>query len=307
MGRTEELGQVVAGDVLDDLPAGAGDGPVRKHHGDADDEVSQRPVTVAQRAGVAGGEGAAEWLRRSGHSPGRGRGTVRRSAEPGLQLGDRHAGAGDDGEVACLVNERRPERRRVEQELRRAAPVCPRRRSAAAIALDGGACSCRLGEQVARLAKARPDDATVDDLTIGRSPRPPRAGCGRYGPGRSPQSLGVGKALPGLQRPSGSKAVRTRSMAREVVLGEHHRHRAGLVDTDAVLAGDRAAGVHAQLDDAARDRFRPLDLASPRRRRRGRGGAGCRHRHGRRWRHEGRPRRRGGRSVPARDRALSAG
>src|SRR5262249_22786575 len=34
-------------------------------------------------------------------------------------------------------------------------------------------------------------------------------GWGRYGPGRSPQSLGVGKTFPGLKRLFGSKAQRT--------------------------------------------------------------------------------------------------
>ena len=34
------------------------------------------------------------------------------------------------------------------------------------------------------------------------------SGCGRHGPGRSPQSRGVGSTLPGLHTPSGSNAAR---------------------------------------------------------------------------------------------------
>ncbi len=56
----EELGQVVAGHVLDHLAAGSGDRSVGQGHGDAEDQVTRRSVAVAQRAGVARGDHAAD-------------------------------------------------------------------------------------------------------------------------------------------------------------------------------------------------------------------------------------------------------
>jgi len=53
-----ELGQVVAGDVLDDPAAGARDAPVGQRELDSEQEVARRPVAVAQRPSVCAGEGA---------------------------------------------------------------------------------------------------------------------------------------------------------------------------------------------------------------------------------------------------------
>ena len=47
----DEAGQVVAGDVLHHLPAGARDRPVRQHESDAEDEVAWRAEAMAKRAG----------------------------------------------------------------------------------------------------------------------------------------------------------------------------------------------------------------------------------------------------------------
>ena len=47
----------------------------------------------------------------------------------------------------------------------------------------------------------------------------------------------------------------------EVALGEHLRHRAGLVDADAVLAGERAARVEAGAEDRLGQDLRGLRLA----------------------------------------------
>src|SRR5207244_3087363 len=47
----------------------------------------------------------------------------------------------------------------------------------------------------------------------------------------------------------------------EVGLGEHHGHEGFLLFADAVLAGDRAAGLDAQLEDAERQPFGPALLA----------------------------------------------
>ncbi len=47
----DEAREVVARDVLDDLPASAGDGPVCEHERDPEDEIAGRPVAVSQRPG----------------------------------------------------------------------------------------------------------------------------------------------------------------------------------------------------------------------------------------------------------------
>ena len=85
----------------------------------------------------------------------------------------------------------------------------------------------------------------------------------------------------------------------EVALGEHRRHRARLVDPDAVLAGQRAARVDAGAEDRVRERLRTLVLARRPRRRRARAGGGCRRRRGRRSRRAGRALRRAPRSSAA--------
>src|SRR6185295_3729683 len=56
---------------------------------------------------------------------------------------------------------------------------------------------------------------TVPDPPVhNRSARPAAStGCWRYGPGTSPHRRGVGKTLPGLQRPEGSNAARTRCIS----------------------------------------------------------------------------------------------
>src|SRR5690606_42086491 len=48
-GAVEELGQVVSGDVLDDVPAGADGAAVGEHGGHPDDEVAQGAVGLLDR------------------------------------------------------------------------------------------------------------------------------------------------------------------------------------------------------------------------------------------------------------------
>ena len=60
VGADHEFVEVVAGDVLDDLAAGAGDGPVGEDDGHADDQVAEAAVLEADGAGVVGGEDAAD-------------------------------------------------------------------------------------------------------------------------------------------------------------------------------------------------------------------------------------------------------
>ena len=73
------------------------------------------------------------------------------------------------------------------------------------------------------------------------------------GPGTSPHSRGVGSTLPGLQSRCRIDRVAHLLHHVEVVVGEHPRHVVLLVGADAVLAGDRAAGLDAVGEDLARD------------------------------------------------------
>ena len=63
VGAGEQLGEVVARDVLDHLAAGLGERAVRERERDADDQVAHAAVAVAQRAGVAGRDHAADGRR----------------------------------------------------------------------------------------------------------------------------------------------------------------------------------------------------------------------------------------------------
>ena len=60
----EQLPDVVAGHVLDDLPAGMGHPAVGAHDGDPDQQVARRTVAQPQRAGRAGGDYPADRRRR---------------------------------------------------------------------------------------------------------------------------------------------------------------------------------------------------------------------------------------------------
>ena len=67
--------------------------------------------------------------------------------------------------------------------------------------------------------------------------------------------------MPGFESPSGSKPDAEKLHRREVALAEELRHRARLVDADAVLAGERAARVDARVEDRRRERLGALGLA----------------------------------------------
>ena len=67
--------------------------------------------------------------------------------------------------------------------------------------------------------------------------------------------------LPGLARPSGSNAQRSFWKASRSASPNILRHVALLVDADAVLAGDRAAGLDARDDDLAGQLLGALGLA----------------------------------------------
>ena len=77
----------------------------------------------------------------------------------------------------------------------------------------------------------------------------------------SAQRCRVGNTLPGLSRPLASKAHLTPLLLVEVDLGEHRRHQVALLDADAVLAGEHAADLDAQLQDVGAERLGALQLA----------------------------------------------
>ena len=108
------------------------------------------------------------------------------------------------------------------------------------------------------------------------------------------------RALPGRTR------WRSAREYLEVALGEHPRHRAGLVHPDAVLARERAARVEAGVEDRLGENARaPRSRRS--RRRRARAGAGCRRPRGRRSRRAGRAPRTAPRCAAAPRAGASAG
>ena len=67
--------------------------------------------------------------------------------------------------------------------------------------------------------------------------------------------------MPGFASPSGSKPDAEQLHRREIALAEELRHRARLVDADAVLAGERAARVDAGVEDRRRELLGALGLA----------------------------------------------
>ena len=77
----------------------------------------------------------------------------------------------------------------------------------------------------------------------------------------SAQRCNVGNTLPGLSRPLGSKAHFTRCCWFKIDLGEHHRHQVALFDADAVLAGQHAADLDAELQDVGAELFGAVELA----------------------------------------------
>src|SRR6202012_4413463 len=58
-GAGEELGEIVASDVFDDLAAGARDGAVGEDDGHAENEIAERAIATAENAAVIRGDDAA--------------------------------------------------------------------------------------------------------------------------------------------------------------------------------------------------------------------------------------------------------
>ena len=241
MRAADELAEVVAGDVLDDRAAGVRDRAVGEHERDAEQQVARRAEAVAPRAREVAGEAAAD---------GRVAGRIERELlavgrEPRTERREPDAGLDGDREVAGLVREHAVELR--ERELER------RRRRVR---------STRAGRRaVARAQHARDSSSTVAGSETLDKRRPSRADA--CGAARAPRRTGAASAgaCPGSRaRPGRTRGAR-RSITARSSRREHQRHRAGLVDADAVLAGDRAAGRDAGVEDRARAQLGPLGLA----------------------------------------------
>ena len=69
------------------------------------------------------------------------------------------------------------------------------------------------------------------------------------------------KNLAGIEQPLLIEGAFDALLVLHVDLGEHHRHQVPLLDPDAMLAGEHAADLDAQLEDVGPERLRALQLA----------------------------------------------
>ena len=207
-------------------------------------------------------------------------------ADRALHVGEQRARLGRDDEVAGGVVEHPVERREVEQHVGAGGGGAPRELGAASAGHDreavGRAGPHHLGHLVGVGGPGHePGRDAVDgvvllgvvDLRTGggerlacggvegvrrhqkTSARP--ASCSGWAPlcrpGTSPHSRGVGNTLPGLEMFCGVEGAAHQLHGVQVLVGEHARHVLRLVHADAVLAGDRAAVLDAEVEDGAAD------------------------------------------------------
>ena len=189
-----------------------------------------------------------------------------------LRLRERHAGLEHRGEVAHVVLEDPVQPAGLERLLvaRGRSTAWCRRRPA------GSGARARLQQRRRLLDGRRPQNRSASPAAS--------SGCCRYGPGHLAAQPRRRHQLARVRQPGGVERAAQALERVQVGLGEHLRHVLLLVDADAVLAGDRAAGVQAGVDDQARQLLGLLGLALDARRRNRPAGAGCRRRRGRRWR-----------------------
>ena len=248
----EQLGQVVAGHVLDHLPAGARDGAVGERDGHADHEVAGGAVARAQRAGVRGCHDAADRgclsgpERRVERKPLTGR---RRSAAARLRSGTPASSTAVRSPALCSTIRSRP---RVPSSLTGSG--------------RGGPQSSLVPPPTGRTVPPRASAAASSSREPGASIRtarrcpPAREGACGTGPGTSPHKPRGWHDLAGVGETVGIEGAAEALERVEVRLAEHVRHVALLVDADSVLAGDRPALVDACAHDQPRELLRPLGL-----------------------------------------------
>ena len=224
----------------------------------------------------------------------------------GVEVAQRHAGADRRGQVAVAVDEQVAEQTRRGQhqiDARRPAgpsPACvpPPRitvvdRRPAAVGERGGA-----GRGASSGSATRPRHHAVDGVA-GRArsaivrrrssealgePGAARRDAGDTG--RAPRRTAAASAAPcrDCRGAADRSASRSCCIASRSCVGEHARHVVALVGADAVLAGDRAAGLDAVGQDLAGDFLGQLAPAPAPTRRSRSADAGCRRRRGTRCR-----------------------
>ena len=254
------LREVVAGDVLHDLAAGAGDRAVREHERDAEDEVARRAEAVPQRAR---------------------RGSVASSAptvgSPGGSSESRCPCSAEAPRAASRAA-RRPRRCRSGRRPRARGRGRARRSSASSPIRDASrpsACAAAQ-ERVGRLLEAR--DA--------RQRRSSRAGARGTGPAPRRRGAASGAPCPGCRaRPGRTRAAAARTTSRsrsENIRGIEH---ALSIPTPCSPVSEPPASRQASRIASASSAPAPSRRPP---RRRGRAGGGCRRPRGRRCRRAGR-------------------
>ena len=173
--------------------------------------------------------------------------------ERGVELGDRRARAAPHGHLLRLDPRRCPPAR---------APRVPGRHRAADVPLRAAA------DTRDRRRRHRPSSASAV-----RSTRPPGTRC------RSPQRLPAGRTLAGWRRRR-DRTRRAGAPGVEVVGGEQQRHEVALLEPDAVLARQHAAGGDATPRRSRRPPRAPAPARPARARRTRAAGGGCRRRRG---------------------------
>ena len=225
-----ELPEVVAGDVLHDLATRARDRAVSEYQGDAEDEVARRAEAVPERPGEVRGEAGAD------------RRVARRIERSRCPASASAAWSADSRIPASTTHVRSP--RLVLEDA-----VEPVRRQ---IRPDPHwtTLGVRGREELGGLAEAR--DA--------RQRRPSPAGA--RGTARALRRRGGGRQhLARIGDAVGVEGAPQPGEHLEVALREHLRHRARLVDADAVLARERAARIEAGGEDCLGELARPLALS----------------------------------------------
>src|SRR5258708_28262341 len=134
-GASDEFGEVVASNVLDDFAAAGGERAVGKSDRDADDEVAERAETETKRAAVVGREDAADG---GSFRPERIEGEALAVLGEGfLQSLKAAASFDDDGEVGPRMFEDAIQARRGKDEMDVRGRIAPREFCAAAARDDG--------------------------------------------------------------------------------------------------------------------------------------------------------------------------
>ena len=77
----------------------------------------------------------------------------------------------------------------------------------------------------------------------------------------SAQRCSVGKTLPGIEQAAVVEGAFEPLLLGEIGLGEHRRHQVALLHADAMLAGEHAADLDAELEDIRAECLRSLELA----------------------------------------------